>query len=140
MQRKPDESPQRAGRRFEAFWAKVFGVKPQEGSGNQWFAKLDVGDGSITWSCKFTSYRSFSITKEMIRECEKGVHENGDNSIPGMAIALDDGAEVVVVLKAADFARLMTLETARYIVPTKSEQKRRISRVPTLLRDDVADG
>jgi len=40
--RRPGESPQVAGNRFERFWARVFGVEPTRGSGNQWFAKLDV--------------------------------------------------------------------------------------------------
>jgi hypothetical protein len=139
VRRRPSETPQDAGRRFESLWAKLFGVKPQRGSGNQWFAKLDVFDGTITFSCKFTSHRSYSVSKKLLRECEEAVYKNGDNSIPGIAIALDDGSDVVVVLKAADFVRLMSLESAKYIVPSKSEQKRRISRIPSLLREDVPD-
>jgi hypothetical protein len=140
MRKRPGETPQAAGRRFERFWASVFGREPTAGSGNTWRVKMDVGDGSITWSCKFTSHRSATISKEMLRECEEGVHKNGDNSIPGIAIALDDGSDIVVILKKEDFERLMSLENARYIVPSKAVQKRAISRTPSLLREDLADG
>jgi hypothetical protein len=98
---------------------------------------MDVADGSITWSCKFTTYPSFTITKKMLKECAEGVHENGDNSIPGLAIAVSDGEDVIVVLQSADFLRLLGDESARYIKPTKSDQKRRISRTPSVLRDDL---
>lgn len=137
MQKRPGEDPQRSGRRFERFWAKVFGVEPQKGSGNQWFARLDVGDGSITWSCKWTGNNSFSISKELLREADEAIYENGDNSIPGIAASIDNGAEVVVILRASDFLRLMQSDQARYIVPSKSEQKRARAGTPALLRDDV---
>lgn len=137
FRRRPSEPPQKTGRRFERFWASIFGREPYKGSGNDWQVKLDVGDGSITWSCKYTAHESFRISKDMLMECENGVHENGDNSIPGMAIALDGGSRVVVVLQSHDFMRLLCSENARYIAPSKGEQKRRISRVPSLLREDL---
>jgi hypothetical protein len=136
MRSRPGESPQKSGRRFERFWAKIFGVEPQAGSGNQWFAKLDVADGSITWSLRWTTHESYRISKELLREADKAVYENGDNSISGIAISIDDGAEVVVVLRAADFQRILAAENPGYIKPSKAEQKRQIAGIPTLLRDD----
>jgi hypothetical protein len=140
MRKRPGESAQKAGRRWERFWATIFGTEPQPGSGNQWHAKMDVADGSITWSLKWTTHQSASISKALIREADEACYKNGDNSIPGIAIALDEGSETVVVLRAADFMRLLWAENATYIVPSKADQKRAISRVPTLLREDLADG
>lgn len=139
MRKRPGESPQQSGRRFERFWSALFGVKPQKGSGNTWIAKLDVADGSITWSCKFTSHDSFSMSKELLHEVDEGIYKNGDDSIPGIAVALDDGAETVVVLRAADFLRLLASDAAKYITPTKSAQKRTLAKIPNLLRDDSSD-
>jgi len=135
---RPGDSPQKSGRRFERLWAKVFGTEPQAGSGNQWFAKLDVADGSITWSLKWTSHESLSLSKKLLQEADKAIYENGDNSIPGIAMAIDNGAEVVVAMRASDFLRLIQSDQARYITPTKGEQKRRLAGTPTLLRDEDA--
>jgi hypothetical protein len=135
MRSRPGESPQAAGRRFERWWAKVFGVEPQRGSGNQWTARLDVADGSITFSCKWTADKSFRISKELLREADKAVYENGDNSIPALAISIDDGAEVVVALRASDLLRLLASEQVRYLPPSKAVQKRRIAGIPSLLRE-----
>jgi hypothetical protein len=139
VRRRPGETPQKAGGRFEKLWASVLGVKPQKGSGNSWFAKLDVADGSITWSLKFTTKPSFTITKELLREAEQAIYTNGSNSLPGLAIAFDDGDEVVVVLKASDFVRILSTGAAKYIVPSKGEAKRQRSQIPALLRDNDSD-
>lgn len=48
FRKRPGETPQKSGGRFERFWASLFGVEPQRGSGATWIAKLDVADGSIT--------------------------------------------------------------------------------------------
>lgn len=133
---RPGERPQKSGRRWERFWASIFGTEPQVGSGNQWHSKMDVADGSITWSLKWTSNASHSISKELLREADAAIHENGDNSIPGIAISLDDGAEVVVALRASDFLRLIQSDQARYVTPSKGEQKRRLASTPALLREE----
>lgn len=138
MRPRPGETPQKSGKRFERFWARVFGSEPQPGSGNQWFAKLDVADGSITWSLKWTSKDSHSISKELLREADKAIYDNGDNSMPGIAISLANGDEVIVAMRASDFLRLIQSDQARYILPPKAEQKRRLAGTPTLLRDEDA--
>lgn len=136
MKSRPGESPQKSGRRFESFWAKIFGVKPTPGSGNTWRAKLDVGDGSITWSLKWTTRESFTISKALLKEAEVGIYQNGDNTIPGIAVAIEGGDEVVVVLRQSDFERLLAMNPQGYIKPTRGEQKRARASVPVLLRDD----
>jgi hypothetical protein len=136
---RPNDSPQTSGRRFETFFAKVLGVKPQKGSGNSWRAKLDVGDGSITWSLKWTTHESFSITKALIKEAQDGIYQNGDNSIPGIAVAVDNGAEVIVAMRWTDFARLLAENPNGYIKPSRAEIKRAKAMKPVLLRDDEND-
>jgi hypothetical protein len=116
-------------------FAKLFGVEPTKGSGNLWFAKLDVGDGAITFSCKWTSKPSFSVTKDLLREADNAVYQNGDNSIPALAISVDNGAETLVVLRASDLLRILASDSAQYIVPTKAAQKRAKSLLPGILRD-----
>lgn len=135
MRPRPGSSPQARGRAFEKFFARLLGVEPQKGSGNLWYAKLDVADGSITWSLKYTENESISISKKMLREAEEGVYKNGDNSIPGIAAAIDGGNDVIVVLKWADFARLLAHEQSGYIVPSKAAQKRHLAGIPVILRE-----
>lgn len=136
MRARPGETPQKSGRRFERFWASLFGKEPTKGSGNQWFMKLDVADGTITWSLKWTSNESISLSKKMIREAIEGIYKNGDNSIPGIAISLDNGAETLVILRAEDWLRMSQSNQAKYITPSRSEQKRRRASIPALLRDE----
>lgn len=136
MRSRPGESPQQAGRRFERFWAKLFGVDPQRGSGNQWHSKMDVADGAITFSLKWTSKPLFPLTKELLREVDRAIYENGDNSIPAIAVSIDDGGEVLVVLRASDLLRILASEQASYITPSKGEQKRHRAGIPSLLREE----
>jgi hypothetical protein len=138
--RRPGETPQAAGRRFERFWASLFGVTPVKGSGALWYAKLDVGDGSILWSCKHTDAASFSITRELLREAQAAVTGPGGvggETIPGIAVAIDGGADVTVTLRAEDFLRLLATSARAYIEPSRAEQKRARSQQPGLLRDEV---
>lgn len=138
MRSRPNETPQQAGRRFERFFAKVFGVEPTPGSGNQWFSKLDVPGGAILWSLKWTKHESISITKALLRECDKAIHEDGNNCIAGIAASIDDGGEVIVAMRWSDLQRILTTGEAT-MRPSKGEQKRINSRVPSLLRDAEED-
>lgn len=136
MRARPNDTPQQSGKRFERFWASIFGKEPQRGSGNTWIAKLDVADGSITWSLKWTAKESASISKALLKEADEAIYKNGDNSLPGIAMAIDSGTEVVVILRASDFLRLMQSDQARYIPPSRGEQKRARAGIPALLRDE----
>lgn len=135
--RRPGESPQKAGSRFERFWASVFGVKPTRGSGNQWHAKMDVGDTAILWSCKHTDKESFAVSKALFREVEEAITGQGGiggSTIPGLATSVD--GEVIVSMRAEDLLRLLNSDAARYVVPSKGEQKRARARIPALLREE----
>lgn len=96
---------------------------------------MDVLDGSITWSCKWTGDESIRITKSMLREVESAVYKNGDNSIPGIAAAIDGGTKVIVCMEWEDFQRLLAKNPSGYIAPTKSEIKRATAKTPALFRD-----
>lgn len=125
------KTPQEMGRLFEKVWATLLGVKPQPGSGNQWFAKMDVADSQILWSLKYTEKESFSLNKKVMREVEDAVT---GTTIPGLATSID--GEQYVTLRADDFVRLCRSGDYKYIVPTKAEQKRSRSKVPSLFRED----
>lgn len=129
-------TPQQRGREFEAEWAEVFGVKPQRGSGNLYYAQLDVDDrGSILWSVKHTDDKSFRLTETMIRESREatmGPGSSGDR-IPGIAIRIGGIGQLRVDMDARDFMRLIT-EGARYVKPSKMQQKRALADVPAALR------
>lgn len=129
--RRPGETPQKGGRRFENFWAKVFGREPTKGSGNVWYVELDVGDGTITWECKLTDAESYSITKKLFSKME-GEIKSG--SIPGLATAVN--GEVFCTLRAEDLLRLLGSDAAKYVVPSKGDQKRNRSKIPALLREE----
>lgn len=129
------KTPQNRGRDFENEWAERLGTTPQRGSGNLWYAKMDVGDGTILWSCKHTDADSFRVNKELISEVQRAI--NGPGGIGGDAIpgaAIQAGGEAYVVLRADDFLRLAQ-EEVKHVRPSKAEEKRVRSRIPNLLRE-----
>ena len=136
---RPGDTPQQKGRRFEKFWSKFFGVAPVKGSGNQWYAKLDVNTTSFLFSLKHTDKSSFTITKNIVKEVEDAIH--GQGGIGGStigAVATSVEGEVFVVFRGEDFLRMVQSGDFAYVVPSKAEQKRARSRVPALLRDEEA--
>lgn len=130
---RPGATPQDEGRRFEKFWGRLLGVEPQRGSGNQWWAKLDVGDAQFLFSCKNTIHASFSLSKELMREVERAL--KGGSGIPALATAIENH-EVYVTLRAEDFLRLIQSDSAKYLTPSRGEQKRARAEVPALMRDE----
>lgn len=136
------ETPQDRGRSFEDEWADLFGVKPVRGSGNQWFAPLDVGDGRILWSLKHTDKDRFTITPTIIMEAIQasfGPMGSGDTQ-PGWALSI--GGRRFVMLEADTFLPFVTREVEPYRPPTKVEEKKARASVNRLARlaqeeDDV---
>jgi hypothetical protein len=135
------ETPQERGRKFEKRFAEMFGAKIQVGSGNQWFAKLDVDAGSILWSLKSTSKKTLNLSRATLSEAIREAGKKG--MIPGWAGEVD--GETLVVLRADDLARLFeegaTLRTQR-----KADARRERAKIPVALRhamedsDDTDDG
>jgi len=135
------ETAQKTGRRFEAFWSKRLGVEPQKGSGNLWYAPMDVGDGAMLWSLKFSEQDELRFgkyrMKDLIREVEG--HINGQGGMGGStipAVATSEGSEVFVSLRAEDFLRIIKSDAVAYLPPSRGEQKRARARVPALLREE----
>jgi len=137
--RKGDTAAQ-SGYRFEAFWARLFGVKPVRGSGSQWYAKLDVAAASLLFSCKHTDAASFRVTKELMREAERAVNGPGGvggSTIPALAISVQ--GDVFVTLRAEDFLYILDQGPADEgfkLKSSKAETKSRRSKIPAILREE----
>lgn len=135
---RPGATPQQEGRRFESFWGKFLGTEPTRGSGNQWFAKLDVGDAHFLFSLKDTAAESFRVSKALFREVEMAINGpggTGGDVIPAVATAIEH-SEVLVTLRAEDFLRLIKSDEAKYLTPSRGEQKRVRAQIPEILRDE----
>lgn len=130
-------TPQELGRQFETFWAKLFGGKTTPASGARWYSKLDVKTGRILWSLKFTSFKSFPLTQDVLNEAfDASEGMGGEGTIPAMGIRIGSSDYDVVVLRRDDFLRLVMGDIAPLQVePTIAETRRARSRVPILLRE-----
>lgn len=135
---RPGETAQKGGTRFERFFAKLLGVEPVKGSGNQWHAPLDVGSIAILFNLKFSGkdllrfgrYKIadlFAETREAVRSSDR---------TGALVIHEEETAKTYVIFEAEDWLRMSQTGDIHYIVPSKGEQKRARSRVPALLRED----
>jgi hypothetical protein len=132
---RPGDSPQAEGRRFESIWAKLFGVDPVKGSGNQWHSKLDVGTSAISFSLKHSTVDRLRFGQMFIKSLMKEAREGaGADAVP--ALALSENGTVYVVFEASDFLRLAQTGDIHYVTPSKGEQKRARAQIPSLLRDE----
>lgn len=124
------KTAQEKGYDFEKEFGAALGVKPTKGSGNQWFAKMDLGDSSILVSCKHTDAESFRLTAAHMREVQAACVGEQE---PVEAISVR--GEVYVVQRLGDWlaARSKPAEAA-FIKPGKSAVKRATAKVPALLR------
>lgn len=121
------------GLQWEEDWAAMVGGTIQPGSGNQWHSKLDVRTKKITFSCKWTSKESFSVTKSLIDEAKSAtMAPGGDGKIPALAIRLPE--EDLVIMRAQDFLDLMKEEP---IIPAdKADIRRAKARTTQLFREE----
>jgi hypothetical protein len=128
-------TPQNQGRVFEKEWAERFGSKPVKGSGSFWYCKMDVDDGVIVWSLKWTSKETFSVKPGLLYETIAAIRELGlRDATPGLAVAVGGRTpEIFTILLADDMIHALTME-APYIVPTKDEARRQGAAIPALLR------
>lgn len=120
---------QQAGIDYEKRMAKVIGARIQPGSGNQWFAKLDLSGRSVLWSLKHTGKDFFRITKAILSEAIHAANDEG--SIPGWMI--DIAGEDFVLMRGNDFRMLMEEET-KIIAEDKGAAKRRRAGTSSLRR------
>ena len=130
-----EETPQQRGAKFERFWAKLFGKQPQPGSGNQWWARMDVDTTPILFSCKHTDAQHLKVTPGMMKEVQEAI--SGPGGIGGSAIgaiATNVGGEALVTFRAEDFLRLAQSDEIKYVTPSHGAQKRARAKIPALLR------
>lgn len=130
---KLNKTPQQLGYSFENEFAKRLGASLQKGSGNQWYAKLDVKGKSFLWSLKYTSKEQFPLSRCTVHEAVKATMGPGGKSTvyPGIAVRLVD--EDLIVMRASDFLE-MASEDVKIVEPTKRAQKMVQGSVPTFNR------
>lgn len=132
-------TPQDIGKKFEDWFAKKLGGKVTPGSGNKWFAKLDVGTSSFLWSLKATSKNSYRLTIETIKEAVFATEgPGGTGQVPGLALLIGE-EEPLVVLRLSDFMHIVE-EDVRIVAASKKRTRREIASVPRILREEVEDG
>lgn len=132
-------TPQEEGRRFEEEIAKEFGLKVVPGSGNQWYAKLDVYGKGARWSMKYTAAQSYRLTQEDLTEAyvaTQGI--SGDGSVPLMMLRIGEPEFDVVVMRKPDFVSFQAgeLQLIGTDTPKAGDQRRARARVPVLLRNN----
>lgn len=127
---KPPKTPQEEGYDFEARFGEILGMDVTRGSGNQWFAKGDLGSGAMLGECKHTTHQSFSVTKALFRKLLASCRGEQE---PFMAIDVD--GEIFIVQRAGDWIASRTEEGRRFFAEQRSEAKRQTSRTPLLLRE-----
>lgn len=107
---------QQAGYDWEEELGKDLGLKVTPGSGNQWFARMDLDDKGVVIQLKATKEDSFPW-RDMIaalNECERYIGSPGGPPQDSFAIAairtssLDPGAgDDIICIRAGEFKRLM---------------------------------
>lgn len=136
--KRPGESPQKTGRRFETFWSKFFGQEPTKGSGNLWYLPLDLSFAVFHFSLKYSSIHRLRFgphpLKELLREADKA--RRSDTDIGLVAVYGQDDGEVYVVMRGTDWQRMVSSGDISYVTASRGEQKRQRARIPELLRED----
>jgi len=127
------------GFEFEKMLAKLIDGDLHPGSGNKWYAKLDVGSGSIIFSAKATKEKTFRITPAMFQEVDEEIHGpggRGGGAIGAHAVQLEmDPEQVYVAFRIEDLLRLLR-EEITLGREKRSEAITRQAAVPELLRED----
>lgn len=132
---------QERGYDFEDDWADLFGSKVQKGSGNLWYAKLDVPTGQMIWSLKHTDAESFRVTPEMIEEAIEAVYGpmgKGLGIIPAWAIRVGQKRRRLAMMEADDLIKILT-EGVTIRQPSKGEVKRTRASMSALERKALDD-
>lgn len=128
----PADTPQGRGYSFEKIFGDALGMKPTKGSGNQWFAKMDLGGSQILISCKHTDAQSFRVEKRHLSEIQRACSGGQEP-----ALAIDVDGEVYVLQRAGDWMAARTEDSTKFIQPQKAAMKRETVRVPGILRGGV---
>lgn len=127
----PRTKAQQDGLDYEKKFAKALGAEVTPGSGNQWYAKLDVGRKGILVSLKHTGKDALRVTRSILSEAIREARKTGAMPMLGVDIAGED----FVVMRREDFIALVQ-EEASIARPTKSDAKRARAKQPLILRDE----
>ncbi len=130
-----------AGRDFERDFAKRIGGQLVPGSGNKWFAKLDVANvGVLLWSLKHTDLTTFPLSQSIIDEAVTAITDvssgEGGSIIPGIAVEIGKKNPLRVCILLEDDLLTMFQEQIKLGRETRGEAIRRKARVPQLLREE----
>lgn len=123
-----------AGRSFEEEFAAQIGAKLQPGSGNQWFAKLDVDASNVLWSLKWTEKRTFAITPDLILEADRATSgPAGTGQLPAIAARIG-GVGDIAVMRMEHFFDVATGKVSVKVGDQKAERARAQADLPLLER------
>lgn len=132
-------TPQQKGRDFERELAEELGLSLVPGSGNQWWAKLDLKGVRARWSLKYTESNSFPLRRvdfEEALDATTGLQGDGSTSI--FAVRMEGLPDDFVMMWKNDFIQMQAGEL-KFVgedpTPKKSEVRRARSRVPVLMRE-----
>lgn len=131
-----------AGFAFERELANELGMELQPGSGNQFYARLDMRGKLLRLSAKCTKFKSYPLGVDELEEAMTAVDAPGGEvagTIPiwGIRVAHDPRYDVIVMRKE-DWIRAFT-EERKFVVQSKADGKRERSSLPALLRDTDED-
>jgi hypothetical protein len=131
------------GNQFERDFCARIGGELTPGSGNKWYAKLDVDSGTILWSLKSATTSggkpavSYLLSIHEFNEAIEASRGPGSRDIiPGMAIRIG-GVLDIVAMRVDDLLEILR-EPERFRLKTESkgELKARRARTPALLREE----
>lgn len=129
--------PTERGRQFEKEMAAVLGADLVPGSGNQWFAKLDLQKlGTLMLSLKWTGKDGFVLTPKLFKEIYDAVYAPGGvgkDVIGGAVISVGDTPYAIFNLN--DLVRILQ-EEITIGVQSKADAKVSRSRIPLIFRGE----
>jgi hypothetical protein len=130
---------QNEGRDFEKRFAKEFGLKTVPGSGSGAFYKLDNEGKRMILSLKWTSAKSFRVSKDILDEAEEAVYGPGGvggDYVPAVVTNVED--ESFITFRASDLLRLFKEAPSLWTSEeaSKKDVKKARAKVPSLFRNE----
>lgn len=128
---------QRQGRRLEDDVAKMCGGQTTKQSGADFTQKLDVIDGPVLFSCKYTGKDALKVDRALLDELDDATNgPGGDGRLGALAVRVDSlGDEPIVIMRLGNFVELYH-DKAGVAPPinSKHQARREAASVPRLLR------
>ena len=126
-----------AGRDFEKQVAEFLGAEMVPGSGNQWYAKLDVGEaGGLLASLKWSTVDQMPRLTRLMNETRQAITAPGGAGIETFgAVILGGPQKTTITMYLDDFARAFE-EKITLTRQSKVDAKIDRARTPILFRED----